>query len=377
MCRHVSCVDCQQQFTSPATRGPIAKRCDKCRRAAELNRASKARQRRANAGHLRVCKHCNGQWLARHPKAKFCSRNCQYLASGGRVSVSCEHCKKQFTTTLKRKKEGHMFCGRACMRQALQCELRHCVECGKAFRRNPKGPGGKNDKALFCSKPCYFAARSAGRVAWDTTNQRKAAWHRLGPYASAPSARLMRRIAKAHAVIEKTGRALCTLANKELHRPTCEHCNLPCKDGASRFCSYECNKAWRGPRPCKCGSVVDNASAYASPSCKACQAESRRQQRRMYGSYKRRCRTYGGYFNPDVKPKTVFVRDGWRCHLCGVKTRKVFCVHDQHSATVDHHPIPLSKGGDHDWHNVRCACFGCNTKKGNKWDGQKRMSLCY
>jgi hypothetical protein len=230
---------------------------------------------------------------------------------------------------------------------------------------------------LFCSKPCYFKARSAGRVAWDKTNIKKGSWHRGGPYAGAPSVKLMALIARAHTAVEWAGNAMCRLAAKEFARPICEQCGCPCKHRASRFCSYACNKAWRGPRSCKCGKVVENASAHSRPSCKACKAESRRQHRRMYGSYKRRCRTYGGHFNADVNPKKVFVRDSWRCHLCGKKTHKVFCVDDHRSATVDHHPIPLSKGGDHDWHNVKCACFGCNTKKGNKWDKQRRMRLHY
>jgi 5-methylcytosine-specific restriction endonuclease McrA len=71
----------------------------------------------------------------------------------------------------------------------------------------------------------------------------------------------------------------------------------------------------------------------------------------------------------------VFKRDGYVCHLCGKNTHRVFSHHDPLSATVDHHPIPLSKGGDHDWHNVRCACKRCNELKGNKWDGQVRLKL--
>jgi 5-methylcytosine-specific restriction endonuclease McrA len=44
-------------------------------------------------------------------------------------------------------------------------------------------------------------------------------------------------------------------------------------------------------------------------------------------------------------------------------------------ATVDHYPIPLSKGGDHDWHNVKCAHRKCNSERGNKWDGQRRLAF--
>ena len=251
-------------------------------------------------------------------------------------------------------------------------QLPTCKRCGQLFKRSHTGKAAN----LYCSKRCFFDARNAGDVEWDRTNQIKASWHRLGPYASAPSAMLMRRIAKAHAAIELAGSVLCRLAVKELARPTCENCGCPCNDGASRFCSYACNKSWRGPRQCKCGLVIELAAAFGPPpNCKSCKRESRRLQKRMYGSYRKRCRAYGGYFNKEVRPSAVFASDNWKCHVCGRKTHKVFRVDDKQSATVDHHPIPLSKGGDHDWHNVRCACFGCNSAKGNKWDGQKRMSL--
>lgn len=163
--------------------------------------------------------------------------------------------------------------------------------------------------------------------------------------------------------------------NPRKRRNSCQHCGDECNEGATRFCSLDCTKAWRGDRRCKCGAVVPNRSAYSRPACDACKRESRRQRRRMYGSYRRRCRTYGGYFNSAVKPRDVFVRDGWRCHICSKRTSKLFRLSDPRSATVDHHPIPLSKGGDHDWCNVKCACFECNTNKGNKWDGQRRMAF--
>lgn len=376
MCRSSTCVDCGACVPAFGKRGRLPKRCDSCKKTCELNRSRAKHKEVAAKGIAKVCVYCKSEWLARHPKSRFCSRNCQYLSSGGRVLLSCEHCNKTFKTTRKQKLAGHRFCSRMCMRQALGCPARHCLECGQEFRRNPKGPGGKHDKALFCSKPCYFKARSAGRVAWDKTNIKKGQWHRGGSYACAPSVKLMALIADAHAAIEWAGNAMCRLAAKELARPTCENCGCPCNDGASRFCSYACNKSWRGHRQCKCGVVVELATAFGPPpNCKSCKRESRRLRKRMYGSYRKRCLAYGGYFNKEVRPSAVFVRDRWKCHICGRKTHKVFRFDDQKSATVDHHPIPLSKGGDHDWHNVRCACFGCNSAKGNKWDGQKRMSL--
>jgi hypothetical protein len=128
----------------------------------------------------------------------------------------------------------------------------------------------------------------------------------------------------------------------------CEMCGNPCNCRNSRFCSYACKGKWRGDRECKCGQIVPNATAFSKPYCDSCKREARRRQKRMYGDYRKRCRTYGGHFNAAVHPKAVFVRDKWRCHICGT---------------------------NHDWHNVRCACFKCNTLKGNKWDRQRRLAL--
>lgn len=372
MCRNVVCVDCRKEFVSPAKRGPIPKRCDACRQSADATRSRKNHRRRAGAGHLRVCLHCNRQWLARHPKSRFCSRNCQYLTSGGRVVLKCQQCEKQFTTTLKRKAEGHRFCGTVCMRQALRATSRTCIECGKQFRRSPKGPNGKKDKALFCSKPCYFAARNAGRVLWDRSAIAKGSWHRGGRYASAPSVKWA---LKAKSVMHRWLQRGAGLWEALAKTHWCEVCGEVCKPGSSRFCSYECNKLWRGDKECQCGATVENASAFGRPYCKECRRKRKRQYGRMRKDYRRRCKVYGGHFNAKVKPADIFSRDRYICHLCHKKTHKLFSQSDPLSATVDHHPIPLSKGGDHDWHNVRCACKRCNELKGNKWDGQRLLPM--
>jgi len=373
MCRQNACVDCQQLFVCPARRGPISKRCGPCQKAADLARSRQSNRKKADAGYSRVCLYCNCHWLARHPKSKFCSRNCQYLSSGGRVLLTCQQCDKKFTTNLTRKAQGHRFCGRACMREALRPIAKNCIECGKQFRRSPKGPNGKNDKALYCSKPCYFTALRAGRVLQDKAAIERGRWHRGGRYASAPSVRWARTLDHAMRGVHQHGAGLweALAATK-----WCEACGNACKPGASRFCSYECNKNWREPRQCKCGETVENASPFGRPPhCEECRKKSRRIQRRMFRDYRRRCRTYGGHFNGLVKPIDVFKRDRYVCHICHKKTHKVFHSKDPLSATVDHHPIPLSKGGDHDWHNVRCACKRCNELKGNKWDGQRRLPL--
>jgi hypothetical protein len=230
----------------------------------------------------------------------------------------------------------------------------YCQRCGKLITRKPR----KRDACKYCGKPCYFAAVNAGEQQFK--GRVHDGWAGFVDWAyewesQRPKPRKVR---------------------PSKPRPLCQHCGKnPCHM-RGRFCSYACNRSWRGPRVCACGKVVPDATAFGkAPYCIACKRESRRVQRRMYGSYRKRCRTYGGYFNTAVKPSSVFARDGWRCHICKKKTHRVFRVDDMRSATVDHHPIPLSKGGDHDWHNVKCACFGCNTRKSNRWDGQRRLAF--
>jgi 5-methylcytosine-specific restriction endonuclease McrA len=62
-----------------------------------------------------------------------------------------------------------------------------------------------------------------------------------------------------------------------------------------------------------------------------------------------------------ISPDEVFKRDGYRCQLCGIKTRGM--VPNPKAPTVDH-IVPLAHGGDHSFLNVQCACFACNSRKG-------------
>lgn len=244
-----------------------------------------------------------------------------------------------------------------------------CRECGQQFKRQQ----GSNSSNIYCSKACFFAARASGKQTWDRTNSKKAYWHVEGPYAGAPSAKLMALVSKAHAAIEWAGDALGRLAHKELARPTCQECGCPCNDGATRFCSYKCNKAWRGVRQCRCGTDVKNAAAFGpSPLCAACKRESLREWRRIARDTRKRVRRGGGHWNPEVKSLAVFKRDKWVCYLCKQKCHKVYDSHDPLSATVDH-VYPVARGGDHDWHNVRTACALCNSKKGDSIKGQRLL----
>ena len=71
-----------------------------------------------------------------------------------------------------------------------------------------------------------------------------------------------------------------------------------------------------------------------------------------------------------VDPRTVFERDGWRCHMCGRKTREEWRgKHKPLSPELDH-IVPLSRGGEHTYRNTACACRRCNMRKGATPKGQ-------
>lgn len=70
-----------------------------------------------------------------------------------------------------------------------------------------------------------------------------------------------------------------------------------------------------------------------------------------------------------VKPDEVFARDGYRCHICGMRTSRKGGVSSPHYPTVDH-LVPLSRGGEHSMANVGTACRRCNVARSNRGAAQ-------
>ena len=71
----------------------------------------------------------------------------------------------------------------------------------------------------------------------------------------------------------------------------------------------------------------------------------------------------------------IFIRDGYKCHLCGAKLNPRQKVPHPKAPTIDH-VIPISCGGNHTRRNVKCACFMCNALKGNRTiDGGEQLLL--
>lgn len=56
--------------------------------------------------------------------------------------------------------------------------------------------------------------------------------------------------------------------------------------------------------------------------------------------------------------RNIFLRDEYTCRYCGKEL-------GSDELTLDH-ILPRSKGGRNTWENLACACFPCNSRKGDK-----------
>lgn len=73
-------------------------------------------------------------------------------------------------------------------------------------------------------------------------------------------------------------------------------------------------------------------------------------------------------------PSEILERNGYKCQLCGKKTRPDYKNPNHPLYPNLDHIIPLSKGGAHTRLNTQCLCHQCNMEKGaNNYNDQLRM----
>ena len=184
----------------------------------------------------------------------------------------------------------------------------------------------------------------------------------------------------------------------------CESCGkgFRSRKNVQRFCSPECHDVWRreqarqrllpvlhekpsrhamklvrmdtraepreyvrlfvGGSCLRCGKlfVADAPSAEAKYCSAACLARAGRSRRRA----RKRQVEHQEYRRADI-----FVRDNWRCHLCGKKINPRLEPNHLMGATLDH-IVPLARGGADASHNVAPAHRLCNSIKSDRGGGQ-------
>jgi 5-methylcytosine-specific restriction endonuclease McrA len=65
--------------------------------------------------------------------------------------------------------------------------------------------------------------------------------------------------------------------------------------------------------------------------------------------------------------ENVLTRDGFQCQYCLAEFSRDELTYD--------HVLPRSRGGKTCWENIVAACYGCNSKKGNRTPDEAGMPL--
>ncbi len=223
---------------------------------------------------------------------------------------------------------------------------RPCETCGVVFV--PRRPGGKARRAgtrwgIYCGKTCQSKGQVAAKPAPAPKPTAECAVCR-GLFTKRTSRQIVCGDACAQQRSRDVARAHNIAQHENLSR-TCAEC------GASFVSEYGAKRR-----------------VYCTEACLL-----RATKRTAKGV--RRARTRGATAQP-VQAMRVFVRDGWRCHLCGRKTRaeKRGTAH-QLAPELDH-IVALALGGAHSYANTACACRRCNMKKGASSRGQPSLLAC-
>lgn len=119
-----------------------------------------------------------------------------------------------------------------------------------------------------------------------------------------------------------------------------------------------------------CGSVFHSEYPNKIYCSKKCATKNRDKKRKRNNKFKgknirSRCRKYGVYYDPSVKPELVFARDKMVCKICGFNCDsgdRTWGSFGPYSPSVDH-IIALANGGTHTWDNVQTAHVICNSYK--------------
>lgn len=231
----------------------------------------------------------------------------------------CEYCGAQFEP----KRKNNIFCCKRCKDNASKArrgirpvdEIKKiCPECGKEFIT-------VYTRKVFCSAPCKHRAYDKNRVRHEQHE------HTWAEYTSLRKAEAEKR-------------------REEKERERIKHT-------IERKCAI-CGSAF------SCLDTMTNKTC--SPDCSREYAKIRHKKDKRIPKDK--------IIDRDINLKALYKRDGGRCYICG----RVCDFNDWINPTAKNrypgkaypeidHVIPVSRGGEHSWANVRLACRKCNEEK--------------
>lgn len=183
----------------------------------------------------------------------------------------------------------------------------------------------------------------------------------------------------------KECKALARSKPNQLSMIPCKKCGsmfIP-KEKIQVFCSARCRienkKVQHDPieRFCKyCGERIDGK--YGRIFCSTKCGKAYRRSGRRYRLYPTDRFKEAVAIDKTVKLYTLIKRDNNECQICKCKcdlydyivTPSGAMIVGKKYPTIDH-IIPCVLGGSHTWDNVQLACFECNSKKREYYDGKR------
>lgn len=339
-----------------------------------------------------ACRNCGSDWRTTRGydclRCPHCCKMSRHKARrAGRwvepsVAKTCERCRSAFAVTGLHHIAMRRFCdscariakaewrrqyakeyrrGNGQRRGREECNGRaSCNTCGIEFKK-------KRATSKYCSKRCFFAARSSGLQPWDRSRIHAASLEHgairsakgIGRTVSRLSSDWRRQLADARTwmVVQ------CSMRQ-------CRKCGK-CFDGRAgrgdrrAYCGRRCAIAARLTKPCvKCGKETKCNALCRNPKCRRCRVGIRE------SNHRQRCRRLGLPYERGLTHRWVCERDRFVCHICGRKTNARAHWNHPRYPTVDH-VVPLAaRVYGHVTFNVRCACRVCNERKAAGWDGQ-------
>lgn len=349
------CVHCKTSFVLTSSTQHERKYCsDRCKQ----GRKAKLRTWTRDLVYLN-CKECDAPVPFKSAKqSKFCSEKCRadawksapiaerrerYEKRKPKSSVlnwrRCARCELwvPFARALKKDRgSASRFCSQKCAttasmdrkriegKESRTCKKRECVNCGKAYV--PR----QQQYKTFCGRECSYAHI-------QKTKEARRHEHSDGMHA---------------ALIAWKQCATCKAFG---FAPMSKGC------GKTWYCSYECRRhAWREHKQCvDCG-----AECGGRKRCLPCGEMELKRLKKESGpaSRWRRKAAERRVLHEPIPSKSIFIRDNWTCHWCGIACRDTKDPTLMDAATLDH-VVPISKGGNHTRDNLVCACRACNSFK--------------
>lgn len=259
----------------------------------------------------RICEQCGNTFEAKATNQKYCSVKCIRKAERERETKTPDD--SAIIKQIAEKHPGFEYAGNYTGSNGT-ADLR-CKTCGHVVTRACVTIRHQKVKCDACAD----AERERKRIAQEQEKERKET-----DRAEARYNRKIKRI-KANILRIATEKHLCKMCGASMR-------------GWNKFCSELC------------------ASRYHNSK----------------GWTLRRARIKDALIDRDITLKEVYETDGGICYLCGGQCDWNDCRRDGTQFIVGgsypsiDHVVPLTKGGEHSWSNVRLAHLSCNAKKGNR-----------